>query len=83
MTPKDSCQLTCGSYKVACNKEYGIATYAWLDGNPVHFMTTADGTGVTHVSHQVAREKLQINAPTVIPKYNNAMQDVDCIDQLM
>eukprot|EP00957_Ditylum_brightwellii_P017506 1319216-Ditylum_brightwellii.AAC.1 len=46
-------------------------------------MTTADGTGVTHVSHQVAHKKLQVNAPTVIPKYNNATQAVDCIDQLM
>eukprot|EP00957_Ditylum_brightwellii_P149485 11383738-Ditylum_brightwellii.AAC.1 len=46
-------------------------------------MTTTDGTGVTHVSHQVARKKLQANAPTVIPKYNNTMQAVDWIDQLM
>eukprot|EP00957_Ditylum_brightwellii_P128584 9808991-Ditylum_brightwellii.AAC.1 len=46
-------------------------------------MTTADGTDVTHVLHQVAREKLQVNAPPVIPKYNNAMQAPDCIDQLM
>eukprot|EP00957_Ditylum_brightwellii_P204703 15340463-Ditylum_brightwellii.AAC.1 len=60
MTPKDSHQLTRGIYKVACNKNYGIATYGWLDGNPVHLMTTADGSGVTHVSCQVAREKLQL-----------------------
>eukprot|EP00957_Ditylum_brightwellii_P084662 6437985-Ditylum_brightwellii.AAC.1 len=46
-------------------------------------MTTADGTCVTHVLCQVAHEKLQANAPTVIPRYNNAMQAVDLIDQLM
>eukprot|EP00957_Ditylum_brightwellii_P103607 7893512-Ditylum_brightwellii.AAC.1 len=77
MTPKDSRQLKRGSYKVACNKKYDIATYGWLDCNPVHVMTTVDGTGVTHVLRQVAHEKLQVNAPAVIPKYNNAMQAVD------
>eukprot|EP00957_Ditylum_brightwellii_P189628 14434701-Ditylum_brightwellii.AAC.1 len=83
MSPKDSRQFKHGSYKVACNKKYGTTTYGWLDGNPVHRMTTADGTGVTHVSGQVACEKLQVNSPTVIPKYNSAMQAVDHIDQLM
>eukprot|EP00957_Ditylum_brightwellii_P134372 10244426-Ditylum_brightwellii.AAC.1 len=33
----------------------------------------AYGTGVTHVSLQVARKELQVKAPTVVPKYNNAM----------
>eukprot|EP00957_Ditylum_brightwellii_P100053 7625051-Ditylum_brightwellii.AAC.1 len=60
MFQKDSHHFKHGIYKVPCNKQYGIATYGWINGNPVHLMTTADGTGVTHAPCQVAHEKLHL-----------------------
>ena len=68
---------------MACNQKHGIASYGWLDGNPAHLMTTADGTGTTKVLRQISREKTAVNAPISIQGYNFGMQAVDRIDQLM
>jgi hypothetical protein len=46
-------------------------------------MSTADGTGLTYVKQQVHSSKQLVNAPIGIKRYNNAMQAVDCIDQIM
>eukprot|EP00957_Ditylum_brightwellii_P023331 1761736-Ditylum_brightwellii.AAC.1 len=58
MTNKDCKCYRHGSYKVTCNQKYFIASYGWLGGNPVHLMTTADGTGTTTVLCQTSREKV-------------------------
>ena len=83
MTKKDSQPYKRGSYKVAANRQHGIVAYGWLDGNPVHLMSTADGTGQTYVKRQVHSSKQLVNAPIGIKRYNNAMQAVDRTDQIM
>jgi hypothetical protein len=40
----DSGKLQRGSAKIMMEHEKGISAFRWLDGNPVHFLTTADGT---------------------------------------
>eukprot|EP00957_Ditylum_brightwellii_P084833 6450214-Ditylum_brightwellii.AAC.1 len=80
MTAKDSRLYKQGSYKVANNKQHEIVPYGWLDGNPVHLMSTTDGTGLTYVKQQVQSFKKLVNAPIGIKWHNNAMQTVDHID---
>ncbi len=60
-----------------------MRAYGWLDGNPVHLLSTADGTGTSSVQRQIGRTKQQIPAPKALPQYNMAMQAVARVDQLM
>eukprot|EP00957_Ditylum_brightwellii_P049215 3734156-Ditylum_brightwellii.AAC.1 len=83
MTAKDNCQYKHGSYKVAGNRKHLIVAYGWLDGNPVHLMSTADGTGLTYIKQQIQISKQSVNALKAIPRYDNAMQAVDCIDHII
>ena len=71
-----------GSYKVAANRQHGIVAYGWLDGNPVHLMSTADGTGQTYVKQQVHSSKQLVNAPIGIKQYNNATINIRCLKNL-
>eukprot|EP00957_Ditylum_brightwellii_P084161 6398231-Ditylum_brightwellii.AAC.1 len=74
MTKKDAKLYARGSYKVAvCSKE-GIQLIGWLDGNPVHMKSSADGTGTTVVNRQVGGTKIVVRAPKVVKSYNWAMQ---------
>ena len=83
MTKTDSKKYPRGSYCVAVNKEHNMCAYGWLDGNPVHLLSTADGTGTSSVLRQIGRTKQQIPAPKALPRYNMSMQAVDRVDQLM
>jgi hypothetical protein len=60
----------------------GMTAFSWLDGNPVHFLTTADGTATTQVPRRVGRQRTNVTAPIAIKKYNHGMQAVDRHDQL-
>ena len=62
--------------------DHGIACYGWIDGNPVHFLTSADGTVTNEVSRRVGRCDKKVNAPICIKQYNEDMQSVDIHDQL-
>jgi hypothetical protein len=51
--------------------ERGITTFGWLDGNPVHFLTTADGSGTAYAH----RERKMVTAHTAIKKNNAIMME--------
>ena len=55
----------------------------WVNGTPVHLLTTADGTGVDAVTRRVGQEKKRVTAPIAVKRYNRGMQGVDRFDQLM
>eukprot|EP00957_Ditylum_brightwellii_P166765 12693891-Ditylum_brightwellii.AAC.1 len=75
MTAKGSWLYKQGSYKIAVNRQYEIVAYGWLDGNPVHLMSTADGTGLTFVKQQVQSSKQHINAPFEAHSINNTSSE--------
>ena len=81
-TSSEKNRLGRGTIKSMIEKRKRIAAFGWLDGNPVHFITTADGNGVTTVTRRVGRERKSIEAPIGIRKYNAGMQAVDRHDQL-
>ena len=60
-----------------------LRAIGWIDGNPVHLITTADGTEMTHVRRRVQQEQRRQSAPTAVRKYGHGMQAVDRFDQLM
>jgi hypothetical protein len=57
----DSGNLQRGSAKIMMEHEKGISAFGWLDGNPVHFLTMADGTDMTSVSRRVGRERKRVS----------------------
>ena len=68
---------------LSVNLENNMVAMGWIDGNPVHLITTADGTELSHVKRRVEREQQQQSAPMALRKYNRGMQAVDRFDQLM
>ena len=72
-----------GSCRLAVNQENNLVAIGWIDGNPVHLITTADGTEKTHVTRRVQQEQRRQSAPTAVRKYGHGMQAVDRFDQLM
>jgi hypothetical protein len=72
-----------GSCRLAVNQENNLVAIGWIDGNPVHLITTADGTEMTQVKRRVQQEQRQQSAPTAVRKYGRGMQAVDRFDQLM
>jgi hypothetical protein len=72
-----------GSCRLAVNQENNLVAIGWIDGNPVHLITTADGTEMTHVTRRVQQEQRRQSAPTAVRKYGHGMQAVDRFDQLM
>jgi len=71
-----------GSVRGMIERKKRIAAFGWLDGNPVHFLTTADGSGMTKVTRRVGRDHQSVEAPIGIKQYNIGMQAVDRHDQL-
>ena len=39
--------------KVAVNEDNQLVAMGWVDGNPVNFLMTADGTATKHVHRRV------------------------------
>lgn len=72
-----------GACRVAVNEENDLVAIGWVDGNPVHVLTTVDGTEMTHVTRRVHQAQQRQSAPTAVRKYGHGMQAVDRFDQLM
>ena len=69
--------------KVVTNAASGIVAMGWVDGNPVHFLTSADGTEQTTVNRRVGSVVSTVRAPAAIRRFNHGMQGVDRFDQLV
>ena len=39
----------CGAVKLTANQKYGMTAFGWVDGNPVHLLTTADSGDMASV----------------------------------
>jgi hypothetical protein len=72
-----------GTSRLAVNKENNLVAIGWIDGNPVHMITTADGTEISQVKRRIQQEQKYQSAPIAVQKYNHGMQAVDRFDQLM
>ena len=51
-----------GLFKKVIDTTNHIAAYGLIDGNPVHFMTTADGTTTTEVKRRIGKKVERIKA---------------------
>ena len=67
---------------MATSQDPPLVAFSWLDGNPVNFLTTADGTEQSEVNRRIARDKKKVPAPAAVARYNRNMQAVDRFDQL-
>jgi len=48
-----------GETKIAVNKKYGLVAVGWIDGNPVHMISSADTEKLTTVQRQIGGKKEQ------------------------
>jgi len=69
-----------GAMKLATCAEEGLLAIGWVNGNPVHFLTTADGTDETHTQRQVGNRRRKQRAYVAIKPYNHGMRAVDRFD---
>ena len=70
-----------GAVKIAVNKKFGLVAAGWIDGNPVHMISSADTERLTTVQRKVGGEKQTVQAPEVVLSYNKGMDGVDRHDQ--
>ena len=82
-SPTEATKRGRGAMKVATNAKFSLTALGWVDGNPVHFLTSADGTEATSVRRRVGQDKITIQAPAAVRKYNHGMQGVDRFDQFV
>ena len=71
-----------GAIKRVVDVRNHLAAYGWVDGNPVHFITSADGTATTEVRRRIGKKVEKVRAPIAIKRYNQNMHAVDRHDQL-
>lgn len=71
-----------GEMNIACCAQYRMVAASWVDRNIVNVVSTADGSGTTHVFRQVGGQKKAFPSPACISNYNINMQGVDRFDQL-
>ena len=71
-----------GDVRMATSQDPPLVAFSWLDGNPVNFLSSADGTEISQVNRRVGRQKTPVKAPSAIARYNKNMQAVDRFDQL-
>jgi len=72
-----------GSYRLATNSEYNLSCYAWNDKNPVHVLSSADGTEVETTMRRIKSSKVEVLCPSAIKRYNKGMQGVDQFNKLL
>ena len=72
-----------GSYRLATNSKYNLSCYAWNDKNPVHVLSSADGTEVDTTKRRIKSSKVQVLCPSAIKRYNQGMQGVDQFNKLL
>jgi len=63
------------------NKKFGLVAACWVDGNPVHLISSADTHELTTVQRRVGGDKSAFTAPEIVKNYNNGMDGVDRHDQ--
>ena len=56
-TDSEAKKVRRGSMKMATCEKEGLVAIGWVDGNPVHFLTSADGTDESSTVRQVGGEK--------------------------
>jgi len=71
-----------GDLHIATSQDPALVAFSWLDGNPVNFLTSADGIEPSEVQRRIGREKKRVPAPAAVARYNKNMQGVDRFDQL-
>jgi hypothetical protein len=72
-----------GSYRLATNSKYNLSCYAWNDKNPVHVLSSADGTEVETTKRRIKSSKVDVLCPSAIQRYNQGMQGVDQFNKLL
>ena len=72
-----------GSYRLATNSKYNLSCYAWNDKNPVHVLSSADGTEVETTKRRIKSSKVDVLCPSAIKRYNQGMQGVDQFNKLL
>ena len=65
-----------GDLRIATSQDPPLVAFSWLDGNPVNFLTSADGTEHAEVKRRIARNKQSVPAPAAVARYNKNMQAV-------
>ena len=72
-----------GCFRLATNKEFNLSCYAWNDKNPVHLLSSADGTDIDVTQRRSKSEKIDVLCPSAIKRYNLGMQGVDQFNKLL
>ena len=72
-----------GCFRLATNKEFNLSCYAWNDKNPVHILSSADGTDIDMTKRRSKSEKIDVLCPSAIKRYNLGMQGVDQFNKLL
>ena len=62
-TKSEAHQHERGTSRVAINQDFGLVPFGWLDGNPVHMLSSADGAEMATVKHTLRGEKLKSVLP--------------------
>ena len=71
-----------GDLHIATCQNPPLVAFSWLDGNPVNFLTSADGIEQSEVRRRTGGQKQRVPAPAAVARYNKNMQAVDRFDQL-
>jgi hypothetical protein len=53
------------------DEKHGIACHGWIDGDPVHFLTSADGTPTNEVTRRIGRRDKKVNVPNCMKRHNH------------
>ena len=82
-TKQDCNQSDRGTIRWAVNEKYKMVAYGWNDASAVHFVTTADGTDIAHVTRMQAGFTETVRNPRCTSIYNKNMNSVDVFDHVM
>ena len=82
-TKSETLKLPRGCFRLATNEEHNLSCYAWNDKNPVHILSSADGTDVETTRRRSKSEKINVLCPSAVKRYNQGMQAVDQFNKLL
>ena len=82
-TKSETLKLPRGCFRLATNEEHNLSCYAWNDKNPVHILSSADGTDVQTTQRRSKSEKINVLCPSAVKRYNQGMQAVDQFNKLL
>ena len=78
----EATRLGQGLIKTMVDATNGPVAFGWVYGNPVHYLTSADGTKTRNLTRRFGRDNCQVRSPNATKRYNHGMQAVDCHGQL-